>query len=76
MAERLGIVEPSGYERECLRQDEEFVLYRGEHPNQPGLPPVLLLGPASTWPALGTLRKLEHEYSLRDESGIWQVILH
>ena len=51
MAERLGIVETSGYERECLRQDEEFVLYRGEHPNQPGLPPVLLLGPASTRPA-------------------------
>ena len=74
MAERLGIVETSGYERECLRQDEEFVLYRGEHPNQPGLPPVLLLGPASTRPALGTLRKLEHEYSLRDElDSAWAV---
>ena len=74
MAERLGIVETSGYERECLRRDEEFVLYRGEHPNQPGLPTVLLLRPTSTRPALGTLRKLEHEYSLRGElDSAWAV---
>jgi hypothetical protein len=67
-------VDPSQYVLEALRQDEEFVLYRGEHPNQPGLPPVLLLGPASTRPALETLKKIEHEYSLRDElDSAWAV---
>ena len=51
-----------------------MVLYRGEHPNHPGLPPVLLLGPASGRPALVTLRKLEDEYSLRDAlDSAWAV---
>jgi len=72
--ESPGIVETSEYGWECLRRDEEFVLYRGEHPNQPGLPKVLLLCPTSTRPALGTLRKLEHEYSLRGElDSAWAV---
>jgi hypothetical protein len=60
-------VERSQYVLESLRKDEEFVLYRGERSNQAGSPPVLLLAPASTRPALETLKKLEHEYSLRDE---------
>src|ERR1700678_3532947 len=53
------MVERSQFVLESLRKDEEFVLYRGER--------VLLLAPASTRPALETLKKLEHEYSLRDE---------
>ena len=52
---------------EPLRTDEEFILYRGEYPNLAGKPSVLLLAAASTSPALDTLRKLENEYSLRDE---------
>jgi len=65
--DRTQIVERSQYVLESLRQDEEFVLYRGERSNQAGSPFVLLLAPASTRPALETLKKLEHEYSLRDE---------
>ena len=65
-------MEPSNLEP--LRRDEEFVLYRGRHSVQPGLPPVLLLIPTSTRPPLETLRKIEHEYSLRDElDPAWAV---
>jgi serine/threonine protein kinase len=68
------IVELSQYVLEVLRRDEEFVLYRGEPSNQPCSPSVLLLAPASMGPALETLRKIEHEYSLRDElDSAWAV---
>jgi hypothetical protein len=60
-------VERSQYVLEVLRKDEEFVLYRGEQSNQPGSPSVLLLTPASMRPGLETLKKIGHEYSLRDE---------
>ena len=59
---------------ETLREDDEFVLYRGGHSNQPGSPSVLLLAPASMQPARATLTKLEYEYSLRDElDSAWAV---
>src|SRR6266700_5567628 len=68
------VVEPSQHVLEPLRKDEEFVLYRSEHSKQPGSPSVLLLTPASTRPAPETLRKIEHEYSLRDElDSAWAV---
>src|SRR5712671_5919412 len=73
---KLGtiIVELSQYVLEALHRDEEFVLYRGEPSNQPCSPSVLLLAPASMGPALETLRKFEHEYSLRDElDSAWAV---
>jgi hypothetical protein len=57
-------VELSQYVLETLREDEEFVLYRGEHSNQPGSLSVLLLALASTQPALETLAKIGYEYSL------------
>jgi len=67
-------VEFSQYVLEALRRDEEFVLYRGEPSNQLGSPSVLLLAPASMQPALETLRKIEHEYSLRDElDSAWAI---
>jgi len=67
-------VELSKYVLEALRKDEEFVLYRGEPSNQPGSPSVLLLGPASMQPAVEALRKMENEYSLRDElDPAWAV---
>ena len=50
-----------------LRQDDEFVLYRGDHSIRPGSASVLLLAPSSNNPTVETLKKLEHEYSLRDE---------
>src|SRR5258708_39490457 len=63
-------------ELEALRQDDEFVLQRCEQSNQHGSPSVLLLCPASTRPAVQTLRKLEHEYSLRDQlDSAWAVRL-
>src|SRR5262249_22702745 len=73
---KLGttLVELSQYVLEVLRRDEEFVLYRGEPANQPCSPSVLLLAPASMWPAPETLKKIEHEYSLRDElDSAWAV---
>jgi len=67
-------VELSEYVLKPLRRDEEFVLYRGTHSNNSGLPSILLLAPASMWPAPETLRKIEHEYSLRDElDSAWAV---
>jgi len=67
-------VELSQYLLEALREDDEFVLYRGERSGQPGSPSVLVLAPASMQPALVTLRKIEHEYSLRDElDSAWAV---
>src|SRR5262245_17187595 len=56
----------SEYSLERLRDDGEFILYRG-HAKKAGLPPVLLLTPASTRPSPETLKKIDHEYSLRDE---------
>ena len=59
---------------EPLRADQEFVLYRGERSNVAGKPSVLLLAAASTSPALETLRRLESEYSLKDElDSAWAV---
>ena len=67
-------MELSQYVLEAHRRDEEFVLYRGEHSNQPGSPSVFLLAPASMQPALETLKKIEYEYSLRDElDSAWAV---
>ena len=67
-------MELSEYLLETLREDDEFVLYRGEHSNQPGSPSVLLLAPASMQPAPATLKKIEHEYSLRDQlDSAWAV---
>jgi len=70
----LSQVELSQYVLETLREDGEFVLSRGEHSNQPGSPSVFLLVPASMQPALETLKKIEYEYSLRDElDSAWAV---
>jgi len=59
-------VELSGYEVELLRRDQEFILYRG-HSKEVKVPPILLLETVSPHSALETLKKLEHEYSLRSE---------
>jgi hypothetical protein len=50
-----------------IRKDEEFVLCRGRDPGRTDAPSVLLLSPVSKQPSLGTLEKLENEYSLKDE---------
>jgi PAS domain S-box-containing protein len=54
--------------------DEEFVLYRAHHSSERGSPSVLVLAPASQHPSLATLKKIEHEYSLRHElDSAWAV---
>ncbi len=58
---------PSQLSLSILREDEEFILYRGEYWSQPGSASVLLLAPSSSKPSVETLKKLEYEYSLRDE---------
>ena len=50
-----------------LREDQEFILDRGEHSIRPGSASVLLLAPSSNKPSLELLKKLEHEYSLKNE---------
>src|SRR5262245_41738676 len=62
------------YILEPVRKDEEFLLYRGQNPGRKDTPPVLLLKPVSVQPTLESLKKLEHEYSLRDElNSEWAV---
>lgn len=59
---------------ETIRKDEEYVLYRGKHSDLPGSPTVLLLTPGLIPPSLETIRKIDYEYSLRDElDPAWAV---
>ena len=62
-------MELSEYTLETLRKDAEFILYRGQHPRQTEASPpsILVVTPVSERPALGSLRRMEHEYSLRAE---------
>jgi hypothetical protein len=66
-------VELSEYVLEPLREDEEFILSQGR-PRRAEAPSVLLLAPASTRPAPESLKKLELEFSLRDELNLaWAI---
>ena len=57
-----------------LREDGKFILYRGEHSSQPDSASVLLLAASSSKPSVETLKKLDHEYSLRNElDSVWAV---
>src|SRR5215510_2284479 len=68
------VVASSQHVLEVVRKDQEFILYRGERPDLAGSPSVLLLVPESERPAPETLKKLDHEYSLRDElDSAWAV---
>ena len=70
---KAGIVEMSDYVRECLREDEEFILYRARA-SAADVPSVLLLTLASLHPRLESLKKIEHEYSLcHDLDTTWAV---
>ena len=63
----------SDYVRECLREDEEFILYRARA-SAAEVPSVLLLTLASIHPRLESLKKIEHEYSLcHDLDTTWAV---
>src|ERR1700733_6642130 len=76
MEQRSGIVEMSNYVRECLREDEEFILYRARA-RSAELSSVLLLTFASIRPRPESLRKIEHEYLFcRDFDTTWAVRPH
>ena len=63
----------SGYTLDLLKKDEEFALYR-EQLSGADAASVLLLSPVSRRPPVGTLQKLEHEYSFREElDSTWAV---
>src|SRR5215471_5061804 len=63
----------SEYSLECLRDDGEFILYRG-YTRQAEPLSVLVLTPASTRPSAETLKKIGHEYALRNElDAAWAV---
>src|SRR6202035_4470435 len=55
----------SGYVFEALRKDEEFILYRGQSKDIGSQ--VLVLSPAVQRSTPESLKRLEHEYSLRQE---------
>ena len=59
------MIELSNYVLEPLRQDQEYVLYRGRGEGM--LPAILVVAPVSDYPAMASLERLEHEYSLRYE---------
>jgi PAS domain S-box-containing protein len=59
------VIELSRYALEALRKDEEFILYRGRSQGDPSQ--ILVLSPAAEYPTPESLKRLEHEYSLREE---------
>jgi serine/threonine protein kinase len=59
-------VELSEYILERLHEDGNFILYRG-HANRADPSSILLLAPMSAHPTLDTLKRMDHEYSLRGE---------
>jgi predicted ATPase/signal transduction histidine kinase len=58
------VIELSRYDFEVLREDDAFVLYRGQH--RADASRVLVLSPAVERPSTQNLQRLEHEYSLRE----------
>ena len=69
-------MELADYVLETLRQEGEFILYRGQHRRHTDASPpsILALTSVSEHPALGSLRRLEHEYALRAElDPAWAV---
>jgi PAS domain S-box-containing protein len=59
------VIDLSRYVFEALRKDEEFILYRGQ--NQEDLSQVLVLAPAKEEPRPESLKRLEHEFSLKED---------
>jgi serine/threonine protein kinase len=59
------VTELSTYVFEVLRKDQEFILYSGR--SKRGASRVLVLSPVAEYPAPERLKRLGHEYSLREE---------
>ncbi|HYY28251.1 MAG TPA: serine/threonine-protein kinase PknK, partial [Chthoniobacterales bacterium] len=59
------MIELSTYVFEPLRKDGDFILYRGRSKDDASQ--VLVLSPLAEYPKPESLKRLEHEYSLREE---------
>ena len=59
------MIELSRFVLEALRKDEEFILYRGR--SEDDASQVLVLSPVVEYPTPETQKRLEHEYSFREE---------
>ena len=59
------MIELSRYALEVLRKDEELILYRGR--SKEDTSPVLVVSPVGEHPTPESLKRLDHEYSLREE---------
>jgi PAS domain S-box-containing protein len=59
------VIELSRYGVKPLRKDENFILYRGR--SRYDASQILVLSPLTEYPAPEILKRLEHEYSLREE---------
>jgi predicted ATPase/signal transduction histidine kinase len=71
-----GILEVAAGKPETLREDGEFILYRYRHRHSPSSGPrtTLVLAPIGEQTAPRSLRRIEHEYSLRAElDPAWAV---
>ena len=61
------MIDHSEYSLETIRNDGEFILYRGRRQTDATPSSILALTPVSERPPLESLRRMEHEYSLRAE---------
>ncbi len=59
------MIELSKYVLEALRKDKEFNLYRGR--SEDDTSQILVVSPVAEYPAPESLKRLEYEYSLREE---------
>jgi serine/threonine protein kinase len=59
------VIELSRYVIEPLRKDENFILYRGRSSYDASQ--ILVLSPLAEYPSAEILKRLEHEYSLKEE---------
>ena len=68
------MIDHSEYSLETIRNDGEFILYRGRRQTDATPSSVFALTPASERPPLESLRRMENEYSLRtDLDSGWSV---
>src|SRR5262249_1291381 len=70
-------MELSQYRLETIHQDGEFILYRGlrQTDAETSPPPsILALSPVMERPAPATIKKIEHEFSFKDElDPLWAI---
>ncbi|HUD47560.1 MAG TPA: hypothetical protein VMR33_12065, partial [Candidatus Baltobacteraceae bacterium] len=64
------------YKFAMLRQDEEFILYRGLRQTKTETDPssILVLAPTKELPASATIERMKHELSVKEElDSRWAV---